>query len=192
LLKNHKRGVDRSDKLSERDINKMYYLMNDVRRQENQIKQVNGDTEGFKRPFQTRQCKQKHRFTTTNVINGICRDCEKERCNTCNGCFTDDKDLLQLIHDKDLEQHHCQHCICDDTYQPEEPLNNTGIPLEELVRHKQGWHRKKGEKIEVTKFYRNCKFCNHEIVLSNEEDGFFHAFELTNDLHKCRNRNKRN
>jgi hypothetical protein len=78
----------------------------------------------------------KYRFSVTRVAGGICLDCEKERCTICNCCMID-------IFGKDLENHHCMRCICDEYEGPEEPLNNTGKPLEELVRKKQGYHRSK-------------------------------------------------
>ena len=33
---------------------------------------------------------------------------------------------------------------------------------------------------------RDRKYCNSEIVVSDKEDGFYHAFEINGDLHNCR------
>lgn len=78
---------------------------------------------------------KKFRFTTTRVQNGICLDCNKPRCFKCNGCPID-------IFKDDLETAHCQRCICL-PIEESKPLNDTGIPLSELVRHRQGPGNKK-------------------------------------------------
>jgi hypothetical protein len=72
--------------------------------------------------------KKRRLFTTTRLADGICTDCNKPRCNVCNGCPVDQKDL---------ETAHCQRCICS-PYEEQGPLNNTGVPLSELVRKRQG------------------------------------------------------
>jgi hypothetical protein len=136
MLKNHKNSnKNKTDDLSQYDVEHIYYyLMNDVRLQENQIKEMNGDTEGFKRQFKISKIPSKYQFSATRVAGGICIDCEKLRSTICNCC---------PIAENDLETAHCMRCICDEYEGPDEPLNNTGIPLEELVRRKQGWHRSK-------------------------------------------------
>jgi len=41
----------------------------------------------------------------------------------------------------------------------------------------------------MSKYKRNCKYCGRDIIISNEDDGFFHAFEgMNNDLHFCKTR----
>lgn len=37
---------------------------------------------------------------------------------------------------------------------------------------------------------RNYKYCNSEIVGSDKEDGFYHAFEINDDLHNCRSKRR--
>jgi hypothetical protein len=74
--------------------------------------------------------KSRYRFSVTNVAGGICLDCKQKRCPVCNGCPVD-------IFDKIQETAHCQRCICY-TNEEQEPLNNTGVSLEELVRKRQG------------------------------------------------------
>jgi hypothetical protein len=73
---------------------------------------------------------QKYRFSVTNLAGGICLDCEKPRCPKCNGCPID---MFEKVDDET----HCQRCICY-TEEEQEPLNDTGIPLEELVKKRQG------------------------------------------------------
>jgi hypothetical protein len=113
-------------------------MMNDERRKVNQIKELNGDTSGFKPPFPVGTKPEKYWFTTSSVAAGICFDCNKPRCSSCNGCFTD-------MFETDLESAHCQRCICS-PYEEREPLNNTGVPLEELVRKRQGHVKNKRSK----------------------------------------------
>jgi len=35
---------------------------------------------------------------------------------------------------------------------------------------------------------RHCKWCNSAIVVSDREDGYYHAFEVNGNLHKCRSK----
>jgi hypothetical protein len=131
LLKNHRnRNKNKDGKLSEHDIQ---YL--------------NLWTAGWRgdpadKEYYMRKAAQtytpipsKYRFSVTREAAGICLDCNEPRCTICNGC--------PIIIRYDIDSHHCQRCICPKYEGPEEPLNNTGIPLEERVRKKQGWHRKK-------------------------------------------------
>jgi hypothetical protein len=132
----------------------MYQMMNYVREQQNQIlkmkpispnkKQSVSDTDELEESVfdmteefrDDEQLKLKPLFkvprdlrpTLTRVVDGVCEDCEKQRCPVCNGCPVDQKDL---------ETAHCQRCICL-PYKENEPLNETGIPLGELVRKRQG------------------------------------------------------
>jgi hypothetical protein len=129
---NHKNSnKSKNHKLSGYDIEYHYYLMNDERRKQNQIREMNGDLEGFKPLFQTAQMPEKYRFTVTRVAGGVSLDCNKERCLKCNGCVID-------ISKDDLETAHCQRCICYTEEEQSENLNDTGIPLGELVRKRQG------------------------------------------------------
>ena len=44
----------------------------------------------------------------------------------------------------------------------------------------------------MTKYKVNCKYCSKEIIISNEEDGYYHAYELANaNLHICKARHWR-
>jgi hypothetical protein len=70
------------------------------------------------------------RFTNSREINGICLDCGRQRCPICKGC---DIDMFEKVQGTA----HCQRCICS-PYEEQEPLNDTGIPLGELVRKRQG------------------------------------------------------
>lgn len=67
--------------------------------------------------------------------DGICLDCNKKRCTVCNGCPIDIFEELK----------NCQRCICYDEKEQltNELLNDTGIPLDELIRHKP--HKRKKE-----------------------------------------------
>jgi hypothetical protein len=85
---------------------------------------------------------QKYRFSVNRKAGGICLDCEKQRCATCNGCPID-------VFEKVLETAHCQRCICSPCKE-QGPLNNTGIPLSELVRKRQGSGFSKNKKKDVS------------------------------------------
>jgi hypothetical protein len=122
LKMNHKNSnKSKNHKLSGYDIEHYYYLMNDERRKQNQIKKMNGDLEGFKRPFQTAQMPENYRFTVSRVAGGVCLDCDKKRCPKCNGCPID-------IFQQDLDTHHCQRCICS-PYEEQGPLNEKPVFL---------------------------------------------------------------
>jgi len=132
--------------------------MNSVREQENQVvrikyfaensneygvwlspkesRETEDDCKRIKRPFQTALMPEKFRFSVSRVMGGICLDCNKKRCPVCNGC---------PMSDKELETGHCQRCICLPHKRLEEPLNETGVPIDVLIRKRQGfgWENKK-------------------------------------------------
>jgi hypothetical protein len=105
------------------------------------IKQLNLWLAGYRGDITTLDCytkrastytpiSQKHRFSTTRVAGGICLDCERQRCPTCNGCSID-------VYEKVKDEAHCQRCICYHA-EKQKALNETGIPLDELVKTRQG------------------------------------------------------
>jgi hypothetical protein len=138
MYQNHRRDTkDKDDRLSEFDNIRWRVIMNEERTKENQIKIANGG-EGIKPLFPIGPVKpSKYWFQTTSVAAGICADCTKPRCDVCNGCPIKESDLLSK------DQPHCQRCLCLPYAISKEPLNNTGILLEKLIRGRAG-RKKRG------------------------------------------------
>lgn len=145
MLKNHKRSnKNRTAELDQLDIQEMYYLMNDERRKQNQIKIMNGDTEGFKPSFATgKLIAEKYRFTRTNEINGICLNCNQKRCPVCSGCPNVDIETQVINYkcDESTPLPSCQRCTCK-TYECECERTKTKClnwnEIDELKRKRQG------------------------------------------------------
>lgn len=137
MLMNHKRSnKNRTDKLNPHDVRRLYLWISgwrgnpaDLDKHWKKISET---------PLPMFMKKWKISSITRVTDNGICLDCDKKRCIVCKGCPVD-------ILEEDLEKHSCQRCICytEKEQLTNEPLNDTGIPLDELVRKRQGCRKKK-------------------------------------------------
>lgn len=136
MITNHKRSnKNRTDRLNPHDVRWLYIWILGWRGDYTNLHEY--WKEISKIPLPAFMKKWQISSVTRVTDDGICHDCNKKRCIVCNGCAID-------IFAEDLEERDCQRCICE-SYEPEEPLNGTGVSLDELVRHRQGCRKKKEE-----------------------------------------------
>lgn len=123
---NHRnRKKDKTDQLNEHDVRKLYMWIYGYRGNPAELEKYEDKVAEIPLPL---FMKKRKLFSTTRVTNGVCNDCGKERCSVCNGCPTSFEDI---------DNHHCMRCICY-AEEEQEPLNNIGVPLDKLVRRRQG------------------------------------------------------
>jgi len=129
LLANHRNfNKSKNTRLNEYDIAKLNLWIAGYRGDRSTLDYFRKKAESIYVPQHS-----KFRFSANRVMGGICMDCDKPRCEVCNGC---------LINSDDLETAHCMRCICS-PYEEQGPLNDIGIPLDELVRKRQGHVKKR-------------------------------------------------
>ena len=136
MLINHKRhNKKKTDQLSEYDIRDYYTWIYGWRGNRTEFGKYWKIVSQI--PLSSFMKKWKISSVTRVTNDGICLDCKKKRCMVCNGCPIDIFEELK----------NCQRCICysGKEQSTNEPLNDTGIPLDELIRHRRGARKNKQE-----------------------------------------------